>query len=124
MTHLILRTPIIYVGSSEKDKGSKQQNQFYNVNDPRSPSEKYNRTPINVKKEENYDALEESSNSDSSFLLQQVPDDQQQSPDRYTISTKPLHITSNLPRHIIQRKQIEKINKKKFQNLDKENCDE
>jgi hypothetical protein len=46
------------------------------------------------------------------------------SPDRFVISTKSTStFTSNLPRHIIQRKQVEKINRKKYENdlMDKEN---
>jgi hypothetical protein len=93
-----------------------------------------NRTPISSKDTEFDNSFDMMTNdvstvSDSSFLLQQVPDGDNKpnatsSPDRYAISSKSLtNCSTNLPRHIIQRKQIEKINKKKFQKLgkDKEN---
>lgn len=136
----ILRTPIFYVtNSSERNQ---KKNVFFN-DDPRSPSNEYNRTPINAKeskfinKVDSNDSFEMTADlstaSDSSFLLQQVPDDSAtttsdekstNSPDRYALSTKSLaNFSSNLPRHILQRKQIQNINKKKFQNLDKENVE-
>ena len=82
------------------------------LNDPRSPSVKYS-TPINVKMDENHQTLVESSISNSSFLINHALDDhlQNSSLDRYTISTKPLHLTLNLPRHIIKREKIDKVRK-------------
>jgi hypothetical protein len=62
---------------------------------------------------------------DSIHKLDEQSDDYSslQSPDRCSSSVKTLaNVSSNLPRNILKRKQVEKINKKKFENLDsKEN---
>lgn len=124
------------------------------VNDPRSPLFEYKRTPIhaNVKKattsatgqiSDDDDSSNPNENSlDSSSLLmsdssmQQVPDNAlnasgqsagniNDSPVSHTQTTGFKMATSNLPRHILQRKQVEKLNRNKKivdGQENKENC--
>jgi hypothetical protein len=146
----IVRTPIFLVAENgEAKKSSSNQGKNSNlINDPRSPAFDYNRTPIHVnngKKDRvsvasssntNHNSNEEdlaaneismdsSLISDSSILLQQVPENgstgvnSSMSDSPTTAGFKTTANASNLPRHILQRKQVEKLKKKKV--VDKEN---
>jgi hypothetical protein len=139
----IVRTPIFLMAENNEGKKNTAAAKSNLINDPRSPAFDYNRTPIhanNAKKDrpasnvnQNEDELLASNSNDtsidssliseSSILLQQVPDNGNSS-----VIDSPSQSAgfksaapSNLPRHILQRKQVEKLNKKK--NVDKENQD-
>jgi hypothetical protein len=138
----------------KKNGGSKQQQLASGaINDPRSPAYDYKRTPIihaNANKKERQTApvytaasqgdeavasgvdgaaaettMDSSIMSDSSILLQHVPEGgsgacnaSSDSPSVFKSAA-----ASNLPRHILQRKQVEKLNKKKIDVDNKENQD-
>ncbi|CAF0927621.1 unnamed protein product [Brachionus calyciflorus] len=132
----IVRTPICYLN----DQKSEIKKSASSVIDPRSPTNDYKRTPIHLntvnltgKNEYINDFLDDSSSSldnsslvmaESSVLLQHVPENTNgnsnlnDSPLQYGLKIA----SSNMPRHILQRKQVEKLNRKKLIDLqDKEN---
>ncbi|RNA18300.1 hypothetical protein BpHYR1_033977 [Brachionus plicatilis] len=132
----IVRTPICYMNENNGDSNTKKST--LGIIDPRSPTNDYKRTPIHLntvtmvnKTDPNEDNFNESHTSldnsslvmaESSILLQQVPENTNynlnDSPGQYGLKIA----SSNMPRHILHRKQVEKLNKKKLIDLhDKEN---
>ncbi len=104
--------------------------------DPRSPTNEYNRTPIHCSSNpksiniyKNNDNLNSSLFNDSvssniSEDVQQVPGDSgatnSESPNSKQATAKQTKNSSN-PSHILQRKQVQKLNQNKLFDQDKEN---
>lgn len=156
----IVRTPIFYATDNSGGQAANNNNNngaqsnvvgksFVNkamINDPRSPTTEYNRTPIHCNTASANQASEASSHddyshdsssssldsssligsSDLSGLYQTVPEGQQGQQNAAHESSPSFFgskfANSNMPRHILQRKQVEKLNKKKLTDLEKENA--
>lgn len=137
----IVRTPICYL-SGENGSEAKANNANaaakYSITDPRSPTNEYTRTPIHGMtnqaadlNHDDHDDMDDSNSSletsslisDSSGVCQQVPENAQSLESPSMFGNK-FNANSNMPRHILQRKQMEKLNKKKLIDYDKENLKE
>ncbi len=105
--------------------------------DPRSPTSEYNRTPIHCptnpksiiyKNNDNLnsslfnDSISSNISEDVSLVMQQVPDNAQTGVTESPTSKQIKQAKNSCnPSHILQRKQVQKLNQNKLFDQDKEN---